>query len=409
VRLGHDASLAASPAAGGQALRLPATADAFRGNPDRRTVAPQIPDATAHAHDPRMLQTHITRTHSRLAVVLVVATTVLASAIGVGPGQRVAATPPGINGRISFGRTDSDGHWQIWTANPDLTASQQITDGDYDSASAVWSPDGTRLAFHSPRDDSNHTDAISDIYVMNADGSDVTKLTHSLNWSETPAWSPTGDLIAFSSTNFADPAEQGIYVVRPDGTGMRRVTTPPTGTGRDYYLVSPRFSPDGRSLVYTSIRTGREVPHGLRGELTALYVVAVDGSDPYRITPWGITPGDADWSPDGRQIVFETITQHLGNGASVMVVNRDGTDLHALTKDAGITGIGRWESLRLEASFDPVWSPDGTQIMFSHGLKTSDGIQGGLQVISPDGTGQRWVSDIRDNEHQVDWGTAPLE
>ena len=142
--------------------------------------------------------------------------------------------------------------------------------------------------------------------------------------------------------------------------------------------------------------------------MTALYVVGVDGSDPHRITPWGITPGDADWSPDGQQIVFETITQHLGNGASVMVVNRDGGGLHALTRDAGITGIGRWESLQFEASFDPVWSPDGTQIMFSHDLKTADGVQTGLQLISPDGTGQQWASDLRDHEHQVDWGTAPL-
>ena len=170
-----------------------------------------------------MHQTHNTRSHNRLAVVLAVASTLVASVIGVGAGQHVGATPPGVNGRISFMRSDADGHWQIWTANPDLTASRQITNGDYDSGWAVWSPDGTRLAFHSPRDDSNHTDAISDIFVMNADGTDVTKLTHSVDWSETPTWSPTGDTIAFSSTNFADPSQQGIYVVRSDGTGMRRV------------------------------------------------------------------------------------------------------------------------------------------------------------------------------------------
>ena len=52
-------------------------------------------------------------------------------------------------------------------------------------------------------------------------------------------------------------------------------------------------------------------------------------------------------------------------------------------------------------------SPDGTKIMFSDDLKSIDGVQTGLQVISPDGTGQQWVSDIRDHEHQVDWGTVP--
>jgi Tol biopolymer transport system component len=356
-----------------------------------------------------MHRTGTTNAHKPLRVVLAIATVLVAGAISVSAGQRVSATPPGVNGRISFMRNDATGHWQIWTANPDLTASHQITDGDYDSGWAVWSPDGTRLAFNSTRADSDHTGVISDIFVMNADGTDVVKLTQSVNWSEGPAWSPTGDLIAFISVAGPDSVEQGVYVVRPDGTGMRRVTTLPTGTGRDYYHVSPRFSPDGRRLAYTAIRAGNDLPSGYRGEVTALYVIGVDGSDPRRVTPWGITPGDADWSPDGRHLVFETITEHLGNGASVMTVDADGRNLHALTHDAGITGIGRWESLQFEASFDPVWSPDGTQILFSHDLKTADGVQTGLQLIAPDGTGQRWVSDTRDHEHQVDWGTAPLE
>ena len=47
--------------------------------------------------------------------------------------------------------------------------------------------------------------------------------------------------------------------------------------------------------------------------------------------------------------------------------------------------------------------------MFTHDLKTSDGFEVGLQVISPGGTGQRWVSDLRGNEHQADWGIAPLQ
>lgn len=370
--------------------------------------SPQIHAETAHAHDPCMHSTRDTRTRNRLTVALA-ATTLVATAIGVGAGQGVWATTPGINGRISFMRTDADGHWQIWTANPDLTASHQITNGDYDSGWAVWSPDGTRLAFHSPRADSNHTDTISDIFVMNRDGTNVTKLTQSANWSETPTWSPTGDLIAFSSTNFADPAEQGIYVIRADGTGLRRVTAAPVGTARRYYDVSPRFSPDGRSILYGIWRAGKDVPGGYRGEVTALYVVGVDGSDPHRITPWGMTAGDADWSPDGQHIVFETFFEHLGNGPSVIMVNRDGGDLHALTQDAGLTGIGRWESLKFEASYDPVWSPDGTQIMFSHDLKTDEGFETGLQLISPDGSAQRWASDIRGSAHQVDWGTAPLE
>ena len=321
--------------------------------------------------------------------------------------QRALATPPGVNGRISFMRHDSAGHWQIWTANPDLTAPSQVTAGAYDTALATWSPDGTRLAFNSTRDDLAGSGSISDIFVMNADGSGATKLTASTNWSEGPAWSPSGDLIVFTSAD-PDPARTGLYVVHPDGTGLRQVTAVPTGPGRSTFHASPRFSPDGRSLVYTVARSGQDVPGGYRGEVKALFVAGVDGSKPRQITPWGINSDDPDWSPDGKQIVFETIIDHLGHTNRLMLVDADGSNLHALTADHGTTGVGNFGALRIEQSFNPVWSPDGLTILFSHFELTDTGqFVLGLQTIRPNGTGQHWVSD--DSEHQADWGTAPLQ
>jgi len=333
----------------------------------------------------------------RAAMVLVIA------AASATLADHVGATAPGINGRISFMRHDDAGHWQVWTANPDMSAQQKITDGSFDSGWATWSPDGSRLAFNSTRDDVANTGAVSDIYVMNADGSGVTKLTDSANWSEAPAWSPEGDLIAFLSA--AEPTDTGLYVVRPDGTGLRRLTSVPTGTARSYFHASPRFSPDGGSLVYQVARTGKDVPGGYRGEVKALFVVDVDGSHPRQLTPWGINADSPDWSPDGQRIVFETVIDHLGHTNRLMVVNADGSDLRDLTQDRGTTGIGRFEALRVEQSYNPVWSPDGLTILFSHLELTPSGeFVSGLQTIQPDGTGQRWLS--FDDEHQADWGTA---
>jgi Tol biopolymer transport system component len=318
-----------------------------------------------------------------------------------------SATPPGINGRISFMRHDSAGHWQIWTANPDVTAEHQLTHGPFDNALATWSPDGTRLAFNSTRADTAETGAVSDIFVMNSDGSGVTKLTTSTNWSEAPAWSPAGDLVAFLSID-ANPARTGLYVVRPDGTGLRQLTAVPIGPDRSVFHASPRFSPDGHSLVYTVARSGKDVPGGYRGEVKALYIGAVDGSNPRQITPWGINPDDPDWSPDGKHIVFETIIDHLGHTNRLMMVDPDGSNLHDLTKDHGTTGIGRFDALRIEQSFNPVWSPDGATILFSHFELTETGqFLLGLQTIHPDGSGQQWISS--GSEHQADWGTAPLQ
>jgi len=327
------------------------------------------------------------------------------AAFGAGAGV-VSATPPGANGRISFMRRDDEGLWQIWTANPDLTAEQELTDGPSDSGWATWSPDARRLAFNSTRDDVTGTGAISDIFVMNADGTAVTKLTTSTNWSEAPAWSPDGTLIAFVSVD--TPERTGLYLVHPDGTGLRQLTAVATGTGRSTFHASPRFSPDGRSIVYQVARPGKDVPGGYRGEVKALFVTGVDGSGARQLTSWGINADSPDWSPDGNHIVFETVLDHLGHTNRLMVVDADGSDLHDLTRDHGTTGIGQFDALQVEQTYNPVWSPDGTVIMYSHLELTNDGhFLQGLQTVRPDGSGQHWIS--FGDEHQADWGTAPAQ
>src|SRR6185436_1707324 len=107
--------------------------------------------------------------------------------------------------------------------------------------------DGTKLAFASTRGDIEGSGTINDIFVMNADGSGVTQVSDSIGWSSEPTWSPDGSLIAFHSDAGNWPASLGLFVVHPDGTGQRRLTT-----------ISPdlidqgsaRFSPDSRKLLF---------------------------------------------------------------------------------------------------------------------------------------------------------------
>lgn len=324
-------------------------------------------------------------------------------------------TPPGPNGRISYMTHDDNGHWQIWTANPDLTQRHQITTGDYDNAWAVWSPDARRLAFDSARVAPEANGNRTEIYTMAADGSDVRRVTDIGGYSYEPAWSPDGSLIAFSSDGGDYPSAQGIYVVHPDGSGLRRIVALPLNVPKAVWLDAPRISPDGRHVVYAFFRGGKETKRKYAGEAVSLWVADIDGANAHRIVPWGTHVGDADWSPDGGRLVFETTQQHSGNAASVMMVNADGTGLHTVTDDVGIVGLGavygqgRSDALRVETSYDPVWSPDGTTIMFSHGSYTASGGDDGLQRINPDGTGQAYVSDVHISAHQVDWGNAPLE
>lgn len=328
-----------------------------------------------------------------------------------GSATAVFATPPGSNGRIAFMRNDA-GVWQVWAANPDLSGAVQITSGDTNSGFAQWSPDGSRLAFHSERTDPaiDDDDPIADVFTMRADGSDVRKVTDSVGYNQTPTWSPDGTLIAFTRFLASAPQEQGVFVIRPDGTGLRRVTRIPAGAS---FHDAPRFSPDGTKLVFTEIRGGtvqkNRFEGRLVGERSALFVVNLDGSGLQRVSPWGARTGDADWSPDGGKLVFETVFEHAGNGPSIMVVNADGSNPKALTRDNGLTGAGSSQAFRFEASGDPVWSPDGTLIMFTHVvIDPVNGYTAGLQTIRPDGSGQAYVSPVLGDEHQVDWGTAPL-
>src|SRR5688572_8403679 len=106
------------------------------------------------------------------------------------------ASFPGQNGKIAFSRGDS-----IWTVNPDGSDRTQITNGAKDTAPR-WSPDGGQIAFTSSRADPNPftcTSCDRDVYVMDADGSDMRRLTHTApGFGFGPSWSPDGTRLAFA-------------------------------------------------------------------------------------------------------------------------------------------------------------------------------------------------------------------
>ena len=102
---------------------------------------------------------------------------------------------------------------------------------------------------------------------------------------------------------------------------------------------------------------------------------------------------------EGRGRCDEILEEARDNGSRALVgsVLAVRAGLHAM--------LDRFEALRVEQSYNPVWSPDGGTILFSHLELTPSGeFVSGLQTIQPDGTGQRWLS--FDDEHQADWGTA---
>jgi Tol biopolymer transport system component len=120
------------------------------------------------------------------------------------------------------------GNYEIFVMNADGSGVTRLTNFEGDDGWPAWSPDGTRIAFSSIRDDCAYSEATDcestgdigefhTLYVMNPDGSELTHVSRV--FGQFPVWSPDGEYIAFT------PAPEGIYVMRPDGSDLTLIPT----------------------------------------------------------------------------------------------------------------------------------------------------------------------------------------
>jgi TolB protein len=184
--------------------------------------------------------------------------------------------------------------------NADGTAQVNLTDDpDHDDITASWSPDGTRIAFASDRDDlpgGCGEDCNVDVYVMNIDGSDPVRLTDDPGIDSFPEWSPDGSRLLFHSTRAGETvaftAADGtvvtepnwdVFVMNADGTGQLNLTNNPA---MDAHAV---WSPDGTRIAFNSTRDGN----------VEIYLMDPDGASLTRITN---TPGLEEWFPSWSPI-----------------------------------------------------------------------------------------------------------
>jgi Tol biopolymer transport system component len=203
---------------------------------------------------------------------------------------RQAWSPDGLY--ITFGPTPLVDWGDIYTQGTTggLPGNVRRTFDTHPKEPAAWSPDGTRLLYSSHVQSVRHR---SELFVLALAGGTLTQITSSgpgAALNESPTWSSDGSLIAFSRSVGGEP--KAIYVVRPDGTGLRRVST--------VAGEHPAWSPDGQALAFSSpTGTGRDI-----------YVVNVDGSGETRITQSGadgIQNDDVTWSPRGGRLLFTSI------------------------------------------------------------------------------------------------------
>jgi Tol biopolymer transport system component len=246
--------------------------------------------------------------------------------------SRPGAAAPGFS--LVFAR---DG--EIYVRSVAGAVRRLTRDGASDSFPA-WSPDRKRIVF------SRATRGDADIYVMRANGTGLRRLAGSARGGQDlyPRFSPDGRSIVFASARGSREAD--VFVMRADGSGVRRIVAGPAWVED----TQPAFSPDGRHVVFASNR--------LSFFNYELYRVrTVGGGRATRLTFWGSgrdgAPGDdvsPSYSADGRRIAF--VSDRRG-GYAVWTMNARGGGLRELTRHPGQNVVF------------PRFSPDGRRLVYT--------------------------------------------
>ena len=246
---------------------------------------------------------------------------------------------------------------QIFLMNPDGTNQQPLVILPRGGAFPSFSHNGNALCFHT------QTMPSRDIYIVNLDGTGLTNLTSpqqipgedGVNADNLRCdWSPKADTIAFTSSrdSVGGVRNDEIYVTNADGTGLMRLTTT---LGTD---ANPAFSPKGDLIAFES---NRDTEPGALVSNPEIYVMNADGSNQVRLTFFAAEPNPSNinvtkptWSPKGDRISFHRRVvgpggPGTGGHLEIYTMNADGTDIQQITSTpppgfSGFPSWGKWSS-----------------------------------------------------------------
>ena len=264
---------------------------------------------------------------------------------------------------------------QIFTLDPQTAESARVSNGEGRTTCAYFYPSGDEILYSSTH---HHNAACPpvpdfsmgyvwpiyetyDVFVANADGSNLRQLTTEDGYDAEATFSPTGDRIVFTSARDGDLE---LYSMAPDGSDVVRLTHRPGYDGGAFY------SPDGSKIIWRADypEEGPELDDYMRllgeglirpGELEIL-VMDADGSNQRQVTNIGGANFAPYWHPSGEKIIFSSNHGDPdGRDFDLYMINLDGTGLTQITYSEGFDGF-------------PAFSPDGRYLVFGSNRNNGD-------------------------------------
>ncbi|RKU13887.1 hypothetical protein C6502_01705 [Candidatus Poribacteria bacterium] len=240
-----------------------------------------------------------------------------------------AATGP-LHAKIVF-TSFRDGNWEIYKMDSDGGNQTRLTHNKVADTAPVWSPNGRQIVFE--RDEGK-----GEIYLMDADGSNQRNLTNHPAMDTAPHWHPNGTRIIFFSGR---GASSRIYVMDTAGGNVEEIPGLLRASG-------PKWSPDGKWIAFEGVAEESDVIQIVNPDANQLRVISVPIPRPMSV---------AGWSPDGRRIMYFAAFDDAGDDAILVIVT--------LSRDGSGKAVG-WQRVRPPRSIDgsPAWGADGKSILF---------------------------------------------